>query len=49
MSLSYKLLSKVGAGTYGEVFKAIHIKSGKTVAIKVCKLLKNTSDVVIQK
>lgn len=41
----YQIMSKIGGGAYGSVFKALHIKSGKTVAVKVIKM-KTDSDYV---
>ena len=37
----YKLIENVGEGSYGEVFKAIHIKSKFRVAIKKVALPEN--------
>ena len=37
----YELLSPLGAGAFGEVMKARHIKSNKTVAIKLMTNLFN--------
>jgi serine/threonine protein kinase len=34
---NYKILNSLGDGSYGQVFKAIHIKSNETVAIKRMK------------
>jgi cyclin-dependent kinase-like len=34
---NYELLEKIGEGTYGEVYKAIHLETGKQVAIKKFK------------
>jgi cyclin-dependent kinase-like len=34
---SYEILEKIGEGTYGEVFKARHVETGKQVAIKKFK------------
>ena len=31
----YKLLEKIGIGSYGEVWKAYHIQTKKNVAIKI--------------
>ena len=36
----YKILEFIGSGSYGEVFKAVHHKSGQTVAIKQMDLLR---------
>lgn len=33
----YRLLSKIGEGTFSEVFKAVSIKNHKTYAIKCMK------------
>ena len=35
--LEYKLISKIGEGTFSEVIKAQNIKTGKLVAIKCMK------------
>jgi serine/threonine protein kinase len=32
----YRLESRIGKGSFGQVFKATHITTGKVVAIKVC-------------
>ena len=37
MFLEYKLISKIGEGTFSEVIKAQNIKTGKLVAIKCMK------------
>ncbi len=42
MSDEYNLLDRIGKGSYGQVFKAIHILAGQTVAIKVIDM--DTSD-----
>ena len=42
----YKLISKIGEGTFSEVIKASNIKTGKLVAIK-CMKEKITIDKVI--
>lgn len=34
---TYKLIKKIGEGAYGTVYKALHKKSGETVAIKIMK------------
>ena len=31
----FKVQEKLGEGSYGSVYKAIHIESGKTVALKI--------------
>lgn len=31
---NYEFLEKIGEGTYGEVYKARHVETGKQVAIK---------------
>jgi serine/threonine protein kinase len=35
LSKTYNIVSSLGAGTYGQVFGAIQIHSGKNVAIKL--------------
>ena len=35
----YSILGIVGKGTYGEVYKAVHISTGKVVALKKVNLL----------
>ena len=37
---SYKFVKKIGAGTYGEVFKASHLKTQNLRAIKKISTLK---------
>lgn len=32
---NYNILSRLGSGSYAEVFKAVHIKTGEVVAVKV--------------
>jgi serine/threonine protein kinase len=34
ISQEYKIIEKVGRGTYGTVYKAKHLKTGNYVAIK---------------
>ena len=34
----YRVLSVIGSGAYSEVYKAIELQSGKTVAIKKMQL-----------
>lgn len=38
----YKLIEELGTGSYGEVIKAVHIKTGTTVAIKFMKGLSDS-------
>jgi cell cycle related kinase len=37
---AYELLGKIGEGTFGEVFKARHIQSGRIVALKSIRIRK---------
>ena len=41
----YKKLEKLGEGTYGVVYKAIHLETGETVAIKKIRLEKEDDGV----
>jgi calcium-dependent protein kinase len=43
MSKHYRIMSRLGDGAFGEVFKALHYKSNKTVALK--KLLVNQDNI----
>jgi serine/threonine-protein kinase 24/25/MST4 len=42
MSKEYTLQERIGKGSFGQVFKAVHNNSGVTVAIKVIEM--DTSD-----
>ncbi|KAL3315077.1 Mitogen-activated protein kinase kinase kinase kinase 3 [Cichlidogyrus casuarinus] len=35
----YKLLSSIGTGTYGEVYKAIRLKTKELSAVKIIKIV----------
>jgi renal tumor antigen len=37
LCVEYKLLKKKGEGTFSEVLEAVHLKTGKRVAIKCMK------------
>jgi len=39
----FRRLRKIGSGTYGDVYEAIDVSSGETVAIKKVKLAKETN------
>ena len=43
LSKHYRIMSRLGDGAFGEVFKALHYKSNKTVALK--KLLVNKDNI----
>lgn len=34
MAKNYKILSKIGNGAFGEIYKARHLKSNQDIAIK---------------
>jgi serine/threonine protein kinase len=35
MSREYRFVELIGEGSYGKVYKAVHLASGKTVAVKI--------------
>ena len=41
----YQLLERVGSGTYGKVYKAHHVPTGKIVALKNIKIVTNEATV----
>jgi len=45
----YNRLEKIGEGTYGEVYKAQHITSGKIVALKKTRLEVRPTDLLLLK
>jgi len=42
----FRLLKVLGKGTYGQVFRAIHLPSGTEVAIKKINVLGNDNELV---
>jgi serine/threonine protein kinase len=41
----YRVVCKVGEGTFGEVFKAVHLRTGKVVALKKVRIRKLTEGI----
>eukprot|EP01104_Vermistella_antarctica_P018389 TRINITY_DN6782_c0_g1_i1.p1 TRINITY_DN6782_c0_g1~~TRINITY_DN6782_c0_g1_i1.p1 ORF type:complete len:114 (+),score=9.91 TRINITY_DN6782_c0_g1_i1:224-565(+) len=43
----FRLQKELAVGSFGNVFSALHIPSGDTIAVKVCELDTNDEDSVI--